>query len=159
MTWDEAMILARRAIYDADGRGMVGRGRNHIQERVARAILRSAPNHFQNGSSSPTTPPDEEAAIEAAVRASENANFQGFLYGYRHVIRDINSPGTPEVWSVETNDYALGSAAMAMETKRLTMCAAITAYKAALCPPDPDVHDPWEDVKESLQGYEGPPVI
>jgi len=38
-SWDEAMTLARRAIYDTDGRGMVGRGRNHLIERVARLLI------------------------------------------------------------------------------------------------------------------------
>lgn len=38
-TWDEAIKLALEAIHDKDGRGMIGRGRNHLQERVARAII------------------------------------------------------------------------------------------------------------------------
>jgi hypothetical protein len=38
LSWDEAMKLATRAVHDDDGRGMVGRGRNHLVERVARAL-------------------------------------------------------------------------------------------------------------------------
>lgn len=37
--WNEAVTKARQAIYDADGRGMVGRSRNYLADRVARAIL------------------------------------------------------------------------------------------------------------------------
>lgn len=37
--WEDAVALARKAIYDADGRGMVGAGRNHLIERVARALI------------------------------------------------------------------------------------------------------------------------
>lgn len=36
--WEEAVAKARKAIYD-DGRGMIGRNRNYLQDRVARAIL------------------------------------------------------------------------------------------------------------------------
>ena len=39
LEWDDAVTLARKAIYDTDGRGMVGRGRNHLDERVARALI------------------------------------------------------------------------------------------------------------------------
>jgi len=42
LTYEEAEKLALRAIHDADGRGMVGRGRNHLHQRVARAILSAA---------------------------------------------------------------------------------------------------------------------
>jgi len=38
-TWDEAIKIARLAIYDTDGRGMIARGRNHLEERVARALI------------------------------------------------------------------------------------------------------------------------
>lgn len=38
-TWDDAIKIARTAIYDSDGRGLIGRGRNHLVERVARAII------------------------------------------------------------------------------------------------------------------------
>jgi len=42
LTYEEAEKRALRAIHDADGRGMVGRGRNHLHQRVARAILSAA---------------------------------------------------------------------------------------------------------------------
>lgn len=41
LTYEEAEKLALRAIHDVDGRGMIGRGRNHLHQRVARAILRT----------------------------------------------------------------------------------------------------------------------
>jgi len=39
LTYEAAEKLALRAIHDTDGRGMVGRGRNHLHQRVARAIM------------------------------------------------------------------------------------------------------------------------
>jgi len=39
--WEVASAKARAAIYDTDGRGMIGAGRNYLQDRVARAILAS----------------------------------------------------------------------------------------------------------------------
>lgn len=61
MTYEEAESLALRAIHDEDGRGMVGSGRNHLHQRVARAILKSAagvklppqPDEAREGSQSP----------------------------------------------------------------------------------------------------------
>jgi len=38
MTYEEAETLALKAIHDG-GRGMIGAGRNHLHQRVARAIL------------------------------------------------------------------------------------------------------------------------
>jgi len=38
VTYDEAEKLALKAIHD-DGRGMIGRNRNHLHQRVARALL------------------------------------------------------------------------------------------------------------------------
>lgn len=37
--WEALLSLALRAIHDDNGRGMVGAGRNHVHQRVARAIL------------------------------------------------------------------------------------------------------------------------
>lgn len=42
LTYEEAERLALLAIHDVDGRGMVGRGRNHLHQRVARALLSAA---------------------------------------------------------------------------------------------------------------------
>lgn len=42
LSYEEAERLALSAIYDSDGRGMVGRSRNHLYQRVARAILDAA---------------------------------------------------------------------------------------------------------------------
>lgn len=39
MTYEEAEKLALRAIHDTDGRGLIGRSRLHLHQRVARAIL------------------------------------------------------------------------------------------------------------------------
>lgn len=36
--WSEAKAIARKAVW-ADGRGMIGRERNYLEDRVARAIL------------------------------------------------------------------------------------------------------------------------
>lgn len=38
MTYEDAEKLALKVIHD-DGRGMIGRNRNHLHQRVARAIL------------------------------------------------------------------------------------------------------------------------
>ncbi len=38
LVWEQAVEKARKAIYD-DGRGMNGRNRNYLADRVARAIL------------------------------------------------------------------------------------------------------------------------
>ena len=40
LEWDEAMALAMAAVHDGDGRGMIGQGRRHLEERVARALMR-----------------------------------------------------------------------------------------------------------------------
>lgn len=37
--WLEAKALARKAIWAEDGRGMIGRERNYLEDRIARAIL------------------------------------------------------------------------------------------------------------------------
>lgn len=37
--WDRVMNPARNAVHDTDGRGMIGSNRNHLSQRVARAIL------------------------------------------------------------------------------------------------------------------------
>jgi len=42
MDWESALKLASKAVYDTDGRGMVGAGRMDITNRVARAIFRAA---------------------------------------------------------------------------------------------------------------------
>lgn len=42
MTFDEAMEIAGQAIHGEDGRGMVGQGRRHLKQRVARAIMTSS---------------------------------------------------------------------------------------------------------------------
>ena len=36
--WSEAKAIARKAVW-ADGRGMIGRERNYLEDRIARAIL------------------------------------------------------------------------------------------------------------------------
>lgn len=74
----------------------------------------------------------DAVALEAAGAAFRATNYQGFLYGNRHVIRDINAKGTPEVWSLTTDEYDVGHAAMEIECDRLEMQAAIRAYLSAL---------------------------
>lgn len=39
MTYEEAEKLALRAIHGETGRGMIGASRNHLHQRVARAIM------------------------------------------------------------------------------------------------------------------------
>jgi len=46
MTYEEAETLALKAIHDG-GRGMIGAGRNHLHQRVARAILDAARSEAQ----------------------------------------------------------------------------------------------------------------
>lgn len=41
MDFHSATELARKAIYGDNGRGMIGANRNHLEQRVARAILRA----------------------------------------------------------------------------------------------------------------------
>ena len=36
--WSEAKAIARKAVW-ADGRGMIGRERNYLEDRIARAIM------------------------------------------------------------------------------------------------------------------------
>ena len=43
--WDDAVTLARKAVYAGDGRGMVGRrNRDDLVNRVARALLQHERN-------------------------------------------------------------------------------------------------------------------
>ena len=42
LTYEDAEKIALQAIHDTDGRGMIGRGRNHLHQRVARALLSAA---------------------------------------------------------------------------------------------------------------------
>ncbi len=65
LTYEQAEQLALRAIHDTDGRGMIGRGRNHLHQRVARAILAA--------SGSQAAPVVDEAYIERIVEAFERA--------------------------------------------------------------------------------------
>ena len=67
MTYDEAEALALRAIHDSDGRGMIGRGRNHLHQRVARAIL-SATNRPDADTSARQPSPREEQNPSASPK-------------------------------------------------------------------------------------------
>ena len=42
MTFEEAQVLAGRAIYDEDGRGLSTTGKRFLTDRVARAIFKAA---------------------------------------------------------------------------------------------------------------------
>lgn len=55
--WSEAKAIARKAVW-ADGRGMIGRERNYLEDRVARAILA-----------------DRAAQAERMARLEEAVNF------------------------------------------------------------------------------------
>lgn len=50
MKYEDAENLALRAIHDTNGRGMIGAGRNHLHQRVARAIMAA---HAEGVSASP----------------------------------------------------------------------------------------------------------
>ncbi len=38
-SWADAVAIAQKAVHGNDGRGMIGDGRRHLVERVARALL------------------------------------------------------------------------------------------------------------------------
>lgn len=58
------------------------------------------------------TPVITDEMIDAARDAIDACNYQGFLYGNRHVVRDLSIKENQEVWSLTTDDYAAGHAAM-----------------------------------------------
>jgi len=59
LTYEDAEKIALQAIHDTDGRGMIGRGRNHLHQRVARALLSAARQARTQGPEEGLTP--EEA--------------------------------------------------------------------------------------------------
>lgn len=75
-------------------------------------------------------PPDW--VIDAAVKAHFTTNFQGFLYGNRHVLRDINKREDQTVWSLTSDDYDSAHAQMEMACDRFEMRAAFNGAIAAL---------------------------
>lgn len=91
MSYDEAEKLALRAIYDTDGRGMIGRGRNHLHQRVARAIQAAA---------SPA------AIIALCDRVKE---LEGALEPFAALARAITDEGSPDYrhWLTEAKDWAV----------------------------------------------------
>ena len=68
--WSEAKAIARKAVW-ADGRGMIGRERNYLEDRVARAILADR-----------AAQAERMARLEAALReARDEANEALILAG------------------------------------------------------------------------------
>ena len=64
---DLACEAARRAIYDTDGRGMVGRNRNYLEYRVARLLLADRASDARLAAA--------RARAERAEEQLENASF------------------------------------------------------------------------------------
>lgn len=69
----------------------------------------------------------DDAMVEAAKHSEEHGAYQGFLYGNRHVIRDLSKVANQEVWSLETDDYDSGYMAMMNELERIRIRAALKA--------------------------------
>lgn len=89
----------------------------------------------------------DDMAIEAAIvaRCETGKSHQGFLYGARHVIRDLRKlPDEQIVWFISEVrgdelglglDYERCHGEMMLELERIAMRAAIAAYEAALWQP------------------------
>lgn len=62
---------------------------------------------------------DAARAVLSSVRNS-NHSIQGFLYGDRHVVRDVSlAPEKQVLWQIETDDYETGHAAMMAEIEKI----------------------------------------
>lgn len=74
--------------------------------------------------------------IEAAIERRRTIETQGFLYGNRHVLRDIEAERvvkeTVVIWEETTDDYKAGHAAMENAAERHFFGEIITASLAAM---------------------------
>lgn len=74
--------------------------------------------------------------IDAAIARTETINTQGFLYGSRHVLRDIEAERVVKtdvvIWEMTTDDYDAGHASMNEQAKRNYFRQAITAALSAM---------------------------
>lgn len=91
LTYEEAERLALCAIHDTDGRGMVGRGRNHLHQRVARAILQAHRSARSEALSSPGGQGNTEAQGCGTTCAPPFAN-----HAHQPSAEGAVSPGKPD---------------------------------------------------------------
>lgn len=71
--WDDRVSLAMRAIHDSDGRGLIGNGRRHLHERVARALGDIEASTLRAQQAKITEQDAEKAALTERVRVLERA--------------------------------------------------------------------------------------
>lgn len=138
LTYEEAEKLALRAIHDVDGRGMIGRGRDHLHQRVARAILTSEVKR--------TALLSERTALleraERAERESAHLRLQAQSWaceaktanatineGYQAITGATGEPGN---WNGAEPVKALIARAQAAETKLATLTEALRLWDASV---------------------------
>lgn len=81
LEWEDAVTLAQEAIW-ADGRGMIGRNRNHLVERVARAIVHHEKRILSALETAPqNTQPDPEAPANAATQVA-GGEVEAWTFGF-----------------------------------------------------------------------------